>query len=435
MSLSVIVLAAGKGTRMNSSKAKVFHEIANYPMIYHLIDTVKKLKPNSCSVIISDQMKLEKSLIKEKYNSLNFCIQKLQLGTADAVKSVKIKNNKKEDITLIVFADSPLIEFKTLNILIKKIKNSKSDLILLSMIPENPKNYGRIILKNNNVQKIVEFSEASKSEREIRLCNSGIMVIKTNVLQENLLKIKNNNSKKEYYLTDLVEILRSKNKSILHYECDFNQTLGVNDRQDLVRVDKLFQKRIREKFLKKGITILDPASTYFSYDTDIGKDSVIYPNVYFGLNVKIGRNVKIKSFSHIEDTQIKDNCEVGPFARIRDETQVSDGSRIGNFVEIKKSKIEKGVKIAHLSYIGDSKIGKNTNVGAGTITCNYDGKRKNKTIIGENCFIGSNTSLIAPLEIEKDSIVGAGAVIKRDVSRGTTVFRKSELIKKKNIKE
>ena len=436
MSLSIIILAAGKGTRMNSERPKVLHEVANYPMLFHILDTVKSLRPKSCNLVFSDKLKLEFKKIKFSYSSINFFEQVEQLGTGHAVMSVKMnRSEKNDDITLILFADTPLIETKTLKTLVSKIENNKAELVILSMKPNDTKNYGRVILKKNRVEKIVEFSEASISEKKINLCNSGVMAIKTNTLIDNISKINNNNSKKEFFLTDLVEILNKDKKVILHHECDTKETLGVNDRSDLQKVDKIFQERITKKLLKKGVTILDSSSVYFSYNTKIGKDSVIYPNVYFGLNVQIGKNVVIKSFSNIEEVEIKDGCEIGPFARIRNETKISKNARIGNFVELKKSYIQEDVKISHLSYIGDASIGKNTNIGAGTITCNYDGKTKNKTIIGENCFIGSNTSLIAPLEIEKQSIVGAGTVVKKDVSKGTTVFRKSELVRKKNKRD
>ena len=436
MNLSVIILAAGKGTRMNSLKPKVFHEVANYPMLYHVIDSAMALSPYSCSLVVSKQMSDQAKLIKDKYNKVKFYIQKKQLGTANAVMSVtKTRLKSINDVTLILFGDSPLIETKTIRKMISKIKKNNADMLILTMKPDDPKNYGRIIVEKNRVKKIVEFSEASLSHKKIKLCNSGVMAFKTSILNKNLSKVKDNNSKKEFYLTDLVEILNQNKHTVLTHECNANETLGVNDRTDLQKVDSLFQLKIRDKLLKKGVTLLDPTSTYFSYDVDIGKDSTIFPNVYFGLNVKIGKNVKIKSFSNLEDADIRDGCEIGPFARIRNKTKILENSRVGNFVELKNSKISKEVKMAHLSYIGDATIEDNTNIGAGTITCNYDGKRKNKTKIGKNCFIGSNTSLIAPLEIKKNSIVGAGTVLKNNVSVGTTVFRKSELIKKKNFKK
>ena len=437
MTLSVIILAAGKGTRMNSEKLKVFHEVGNYPLIFHVLDTVSKLKPEKCFVVISPEMEEKKSEISKKFGFVEFSVQKNQLGTADAVKSVReLKSNNKSDTTIILYADTPLIELQTLKKIIKLVQEKKSDLSILSMKPENPKQYGRLkITGKNSVLKIIEDSEASIEEKKIKICNSGVMAINTGLLIENLEKIKNNNSKKEFYLTDLVEIFNEIKRKVSHFECDFYETMGINNRNDLQEVDNFFQEKIKKDAIDKGVTFLDKKSVYMSYDTKIGNDSVIFPNVYFGKNVEIQKNVSIKSFCHFEDVTIKKDCEIGPFARIRGETIIEKDVKVGNFVEIKKSRINKKTKIAHLSYIGDAVVGYNTNIGAGTITCNYDGFDKHQTIIGNNCFIGSNSSLIAPIEINENSIVGAGTVLKSNIASHTTVFRKSELIKKKNKKK
>ena len=236
--------------------------------------------------------------------------------------------------------------------------------------------------------------------------------------------------KRVSFLTDLVEILDKENYKVSYFNSRIGEAMGVNNKTDLAKAERKFQDDMREKFLKKGVTIIDPCTVYFSKDTKIGKDVIVHPNVVFGPKVKIGNSVVIKSFSHIESSSIGDNAIVGPFVRLRDESIIGSQSKIGNFVEIKKSKIKKNVKISHLSYIGDSSIEKNTNIGAGTITCNYDGLKKNKTFIGENCFIGSNTSLIAPIKIKKDSIIGAGTVVDKNIQEGTVVYRKSQLIKK-----
>ncbi len=436
MFLSVIILAAGKGARMNSSKPKVFHEIANHSLLYHVIDSIKQLKPNFFNIVVSNEILNKTKEISNLYRdqNLKFTIQKKPLGTGHAVKCVKdLKFVNVNDVTLILFADTPLIKINTLKKLVLKCKN-KADLTILTMQPEDPKNYGRVVLKNGLVEKIVEFSEATSEDKKILLCNSGVMAVKTKLLLNFLDHLKSNNSKKEFFLTDLVDIFVKNKKTVVYHKCHYEETLGVNDRYDLHKINKIFQKYKYETLCKNGVSILDKNSVYFSYDTKIGKDSVIYPNVYFGKNVKVGKNVKIKSFSDLEDVFIAENCEIGPFARIRSHTDIRKNTRIGNFVELKKSKISQNVKISHLSYIGDASIDLNTNIGAGTITCNYDGKNKNKTVIGENCFIGSNSSLIAPIKIKKNSIVGAGTVLKNDVSRNTTVFRQSKLVKKKNMK-
>ena len=260
------------------------------------------------------------------------------------------------------------------------------------------------------------------------------MIFKTKRLIENLKLIKNKNKKKEYFLTDLVEIFNKKNLSIDHFSCDFTETLGVNCMKDLARVNFEFQKIKRNYYLSKGVQMVAPETIFFSYDTQIGKDVTIQPNVYFGLEVKIKDRVTLRSFSYLDNVIVSNDSVIGPYARIRDGVEIKENSKIGNFVEIKKSKVDKNVKIAHLSYIGDSIINSDSNIGAGAITCNYDGIKKNKTIIGKNCFIGSNTSLVAPLKIKKGSVVGAGTVVNKDIPIETVVYRKSELIKKNKKK-
>ena len=413
---------------MKSLKPKVLHEVANYPILFHVLSSIKKLNPKTVNLVISKELKKYQDEISFLFPEIKYSIQQEQKGTADAVKAVKKKDG---DITLILYADTPLIKVSTLKKLISEVK-ANSKLSILSMIANNPKSYGRVLtLGNNKVIKIVEDVDASKNEKKIKLCNSGVMAVDTKLLNQNIIKVKNENKKKEFYLTDLIELFNIQNLLVTHLQCEYEETLGINDRDDLQKVEKFFQRNLKEKIKSNGVSLLDPNSIYLSYDTKIGKDSVIYPNVYFGPKVNVGDNVKIKSFSHLEGTYINKNCEIGPFARIRPNTNIEEDVKVGNFVEIKHSKIKKNTKLSHLSYIGDATIGKNTNIGAGSITCNFDGLKKHKTIIGDNCFIGSNTSLIAPIEVKKNSIVGAGTVVKRNIESNSTVFRRSELVNKK----
>lgn len=431
MSISIIILAAGRGTRLNSAVPKVFHEVGNLPIIFHVINSAKKLLPNEIVLVIGKNMLAYKKQILNLYPDVKICIQEEQKGTAHAVMCCIKKINHRNKNTIILYADSPLITKNSITKLSKNILSKKSELCLLAMKAEIQDHYGRLILdKKKNVKKIVEFSDANFQEKKITLCNSGVMSFKTATLLSHLDKISNKNIKKEFYLTDLVEILNIAQKNISFEVCKIEETLGINTREDLSNVEKIFQKNKLDSLRNRGVTVMDPNSTFFSYDTKISKDCIVYPNVYFGLGVNIAKNVRIKSFSHLEGVDIKKNCEIGPFARIRPETTVAEGVRIGNFVEIKKSAISKGAKVAHLSYIGDSRIGSETNIGAGSITCNFDGYKKNKTTIGSNCFIGSNTSLIAPLNIGDYSVIGAGTVLKENVGKKTIVFRQSKVIKK-----
>ena len=436
MSLSIIILAAGQGLRMSSDVPKVFHCIGNYPMIYHVLDLSLKFKPITTTLVVSKKLDIFKDSLVKRYKNITFQNQIKPLGTADAVTSA-LKNKKifKSDTALILYGDTPLISFDTLNRALKEFKKKKIDLSVISMIVNNVNNsYGKLILKEEKLEKIVEKSELGKNQSNINLCNSGIMIIKTNYLIEQLKKIKNQNLKNEFFLTDLVEIFNKENYKVSYFNSKNGEAMGVNDKSDLAKLEKQFQNNMREKFLKAGVTLIDPSTVYFSQDTKIGRDVTIHPNVIFGPKVKISDGVEIKSFSHIENSTIKKFSIVGPFVRLRDKTVINDRAKIGNFVEIKKSDIKNDVKISHLSYIGDTLIEKNTNIGAGTITCNYDGLKKNKTFIGENCFIGSNTSLIAPIKIKRDSIIGAGTVIDKNIQESTIVYRKSKLIKKNKKK-
>ena len=436
MSLSIIILAAGKGKRMLSDLPKVFHNVGNYPMLYHVLDTSIKLKPKNLCVVISDQIKPYTDEIKRKYKKVTFSNQKLQKGTADAVLcGLTNQPSLKSDSTLILNADTPLIEEKTLKKFIQKFKKEKTILSILSMEPKNSDNsYGKLVVEGENLKKIIEKNELSQSERNLTLCNSGVMLVKTKHLYNKIKNIKNRNSKNEFYLTDIVEIVNSDNLKVTHMKVDFNETLGVNDKQDLAYVEKIFQEKIRLSMLIKGISMIDPKTVYFSADTIIGKNVTIQPNVFFGPQVQIGNNVLIKSNCHIEESRISNYVTVGPFARLRNGSDIAEKTKIGNFVEVKKSRIKKNVKISHLSYVGDANIGNDVNIGAGSITCNYDGFKKNKTFIGSGCFIGSNTSLIAPIKIKKNSIVGAGTVVDKNVKESTLVYRKSELVKKNKKK-
>ena len=346
----------------------------------------------------------------------NFSFQKKPLGTAHAVlSSKKFYSKSKEDI-LILYADNPFIDETIIKDLVNLKKERNSDIILLAVDTHKKNEYGRIILNyEDKVEKIVEFKDATIDQKEISLCNSGIMLLKNEVLRKLITKIKSKNKKKEYYLTAIVGLANKNNFKVDYVKSSFLKTLGVNTKQELAIAEEYYQNILREKFISAGIKLLDPKSVFFNHDTKIGNDVTIEPNVFFGPDVIVKNNVHIKAFSHIEGVRILDNAVVGPFARLRPGTVIGPNSRIGNFVEIKKTNIKKNSKINHLTYLGDSNVGENVNVGAGVITCNYDGIKKNKTIIEDNVFIGSNASLIAPIKLAKSSIVGAGSVITQSV--------------------
>lgn len=436
MSLSIIVLAAGKGSRMNSSIPKVFHEVGNKEMISHVHEIALSMNPKILTTVISDEFKNFIYNIKNK--KIKLVTQHNRNGTAHAVKTALKKNNSSNiKNTLILYGDTPLIQKKTIENAIKYFIKNSLDLCVLAMKPKSSDHaYGRLFFQNKSLVKIIEKAEMTKtqSENDLNICNSGMMIFNTKKLLKYINKVGNLNKKKEFYLTDLVSIFYKYGLKAGYYLCDYEECKGVNNMQELSRANKIFQNRKRNFFLSKGIFMEDPSTVFFSADTRIEKNVKIQPNVYFGVGVIVKENVLIKSFTHLENTIVNRNVMIGPFSRIRDNVEIGSNVKIGNFVEIKKSDIKSGVKVSHLSYIGDALIGKETNIGAGSITCNFDGKNKNKTTIGANCFVGSNTSLVAPLEIKKNSVIGAGTIVNKDIKENSLIYRKSELVRKEKKK-
>ena len=412
-SLKTIILAAGESKRILSSKSKILHTIGGKKILEHVLDNARKIvNKKNINIVISHEL----NQLKNEYKKISFSFQKTPLGTAHAVLSCKKFFSKSNQDILILYADNPFINEKIIKKMINLKKKKSSDIVLLAVNTNTNNEYGRIILNDEDkVKKIVEFKDATINQKKISLCNSGIMLLKSEVLTKLITKIKSKNKKKEYYLTDIVDLANKNSFTVDYIESDFLKTLGVNTTQELAIAEEYFQNTLREKFISAGVKLLDPKSIFFNYDTKIGKDVIIEPNVFFGPNVIVKNNVHIKAFSHIEGTKILEDSIIGPFARLRPGTVIGSNSHVGNFVEIKKSNIKKNSKINHLSYLGDSNIGENVNIGAGVITCNYDGIKKNKTVIEDNVFVGSNVSLVAPIKLGKSSIVGAGSVITQSV--------------------
>ena len=432
MNIDFIILAAGKGTRMGGDSPKVLAELAGKPMLQHLTETVETFANAKASIIVGYKSKeVENGIVSSK--KLNFVKQSKQLGTAHAVKQ-SFPFLRKNSVSVVLYGDAPLVKKNTLNRLIKSA--SQGNLSLLTFIKDDPTGYGRIIRDTKNrIQKITEHKDATSTEKEIREVNSGILAIKTDVLLKLMPSIKNNNLSKEYYLTDLVEIAIRNSLRVTATICDPYEVGGANNRQELHDLERLYQKRKGEELLEKGTTIADTSRLDIRGDIKIGKNTFIdINNVFTGNNV-LGANVVVGPNCYISNSTIKDgtiiyantviesclvgkDCKLGPFARIRGETELSDGAELGNFVEANRSNIGKKSKAKHLTYLGDSKLGKSVNVGAGTITCNYDGKKKHKTIIEDGTFIGSNSSLVAPLTLGEGSYTGAGSVITKNVPKG-----------------
>ncbi|AIL65430.1 Bifunctional protein GlmU [Rickettsiales bacterium Ac37b] len=412
MKVSVVILAAGHSRRMHSNTPKILHKLASRELISYVVDVATTLLPEQIITIINPNHTIVKDFLHKFYPNIILCNQPNPVGTGHAVLcSLPIISEDVEYI-IILFGDTPFITHNTLNNLLTILqKNQNHVLGLLGFRANNPAGYGRLVIQDNHLTEVIESKDIESDQFLYNLCNSGVMIIKRDKLEELLSSLDNKNNQNEFYLTDLVKIATNKGYSCTYLETEEEEVLGINDKAQLAHAEQIQQNRLRTYFLKEGVTLLNPDSITFSYDTVIDQDVTIHPHVVFGTKVKIENNVEIKSFCHIEGATLKSHTIIGPFARIRPTTIIEEHSKIGNFVEIKNSHIANNSKINHLSYIGDTTVGYNTNIGAGTITCNYDGINKYKTTIGNNVFIGSNSSLIAPITISDNSLIGAGSTI------------------------
>lgn len=423
--LSVLVLAAGKGTRINSQKSKVLHEIAGLPLVCHVIEAIKPLEPDNLVVVIAPGQEE----LGEIVNPASIRIQEKSLGTGDAVKAGLSNLKNLSGTVLVAFGADPMITTSTLRRLISAREIADPpDVVVLGFRTENPDRYGRLVLDaDGKLERIVEVSEAHTIDKPVELYNAGVMAVNGAKIIEFLEALSPENGKKEYYLTDIVRIALKKGGYAQVVEGEEEETLGVDSRADLAKAEAMMQERLRTKMLNNGVTLVSPETTFLSHDTIIGRDTIIHPNVVIGKNVDIGESVEIKSFSHLEGAIVSDEVVIGPYARLRPGTEIEKRAKVGNFVEIKKAKIGEGTKVNHLSYVGDADVGQEVNIGAGTITCNFDGIKKHLTVIGDGAFIGSNTSLIAPVEVGKNAIIGAGSTITMSVDDNTISVVRGEL--------
>ena len=446
---SIIILAAGKGSRMKSNLPKVMHKVAGREMVNMVIDEAQKLDTQKINLVVSAEMENFYDHILNSHSSKNieFTLQKDRKGTGHAVmcaleqlKMGRFENDKFKPHdhslesgakTLILYGDTPLISAKTLQKMLDKIDNFS--LCILGFEDDEENAYGRLVIDDHgHLKKIVEYKDANPLERKIALCNSGVIAADSKILPQLVSEIQNKNAANEFYLTDIIEIANNHGLKCSFIKTNIEEVIGVNSRMELANVEKIKQKQLRHHMMENGVTLIAPKTVFFNYDTVIENDVIIHPHVVFGKNVKIAHNCEIKSYCHIEGATIKSNATIGPFARIRPHTQINENVHIGNFVEIKNSNIEQHSKINHLSYIGDSAIGQNTNIGAGTITCNYDGFEKHQTTIGDKVFIGSNCSLIAPLNIGSNALIAAGSVITKNIECADLAISR---IEQKNIKD
>ena len=413
--IAIVVLAAGKGTRMRSNLPKVMHRVAGRSMLGHVLSVANSLNPSQTVVIHGPDMENVQAEAKCFVPHCAFAEQKERLGTGHAVGMAKAALQDFTGTILVLYADVPLIQEASVSALAAAV-NDQQPMAVLGFAAAHPMGYGRLLQNHvGAIQAIREELDTSPQEKLITLCNSGVIAISATKLWETLPRIKNSNAKAEYYLTDLVELLANDNQAVGLVTCAECDVAGVNDRLQLSGIEAEMQKRYRTNAMLNGATLLDPATTYFSADTKLGSDVIVEPFVFFGNDVTVGDDVHILAHCHLEGTTIAKGAKIGPYARLRPGAEIGVDAHIGNFVEIKKAKIGKGAKANHLSYIGDAIVGAGSNIGAGTITCNYDGYEKHLTEIGENVFVGSNTALVAPVKIGAGANIAAGSVVSADV--------------------
>jgi bifunctional UDP-N-acetylglucosamine pyrophosphorylase/glucosamine-1-phosphate N-acetyltransferase len=423
---AAIILAAGQGTRMRSDTHKVLHPIAGRPLLLHLLDRVDALGAEKKVVVVGKGREQVEAAIAG--TEAMIAIQAEQKGTGHAVQQAAAALKGYEGPVIILYGDTPFVEADTLHRMLDRLDGEGGPgIVVLASSPDDPLKYGRIILgEGDRIAKMVEYKDASEEERAVRLCNSGMMAVRSNDLFRWLGGVGNDNAAGEYYLPDIVNIAAAEGREAVVIEGDAYETAGVNSRAELAHLELEWQRRRREQALDEGATLIDPESVWFAYDTKLGRDVTVEPHVVFGPGVEIADGATIHAFSHIEGATIGVEASIGPFARLRPGTRLSERTKVGNFVELKKAQIAEGAKVNHLSYIGDASVGPKANIGAGTITCNYDGYGKYRTSIGAGAFIGSNTALVAPVSVGDGAIVGAGSVITRDVEADSLAIERSE---------
>jgi bifunctional UDP-N-acetylglucosamine pyrophosphorylase/glucosamine-1-phosphate N-acetyltransferase len=428
--LAAVVLAAGKGTRMNSSRHKVLHPIAGRPMIEHLLASLAELAPVRTVVVVGDG---REQLEAQLGGRADLVVQEPQLGTGHAVRQAEAALKDFEGDVLVLYADVPFVRAETMRAMVARLHlaDDPADVVVLGFEPADTLQYGRVIANGDRVSWMVEHKDASEQERACRLCNSGLMAAPAKVLFGLLSQVGNDNAQGEYYLPDIVNVaIRQGGTCAVITTDDPDEVAGINSRAELAAAEGRWQGGRRMRAMAEGATLVAPETVFFAWDTALGRDVTVEPNVVFGPGVSVSAGATIHAFCHIEGATIGEGVSVGPFARLRPGTKLARGARVGNFVEVKNAEFGEGAKANHLTYVGDASVGAGANLGAGTITCNYDGYFKYRTTIGDRAFIGSNSALIAPVSIGADAIVAAGSAVSRDVAAGELrMVRAEQLVK------
>lgn len=413
MAVALTILAAGKGTRMQSDLPKVLHQIAGAPMVVHAMRAGAALEPERTVIVTGHGAEHVETAALAYDPEVAFANQAEQLGTGHAVAQAANALDGFDGDVIVLYGDTPFIRPETLQAMIEARANA--DVVVLGFEAADPARYGRLVTDGDVLKRIVEFKDASDEERAITLCNSGVMCANSSAMMDLVAAIGNENASGEYYLTDIVALAAEKGMTAAVVRCSESETLGVDSRPALARAEGIFQANKRAEMIENGVQMMAPDTVFFAFDTEVGRDTVIEPNVVFAGGVTVESGAMIRAFSHLEGCHVSRDAVVGPYARLRPGAELAEGAKVGNFSEIKNAQIGEGAKVNHLSYIGDATLGAKVNVGAGTITCNYDGVFKHQTVIGDNAFIGSNTMLVAPVTVGADALTGSGSVITQDV--------------------
>ena len=431
MPVSLIILAAGMGSRMNSDTPKVLHHIAASPMLHHAMAAGRSLDPARIVVVAGHEaaMVTKSALLFDE--AAEVVIQDPQLGTAHAVaQAAPLLANANGD-AIVLYGDTPFVRPETLQAMINA--RAAHAVVVLGFQAADPGRYGRLVMQGDALHEIVEFNDATDAQRTISLCNSGVICADAKTLFSLIARVGNENAAGEYYLTDIVALARAEGLSAGVVICDEAETLGINTRAQLAQAEAAFQTRARADALDNGVTLTAPETVFFALDTHVGRDAIIGPHVLFGPGVTIESGAEVKGFCHLEGCHISRGAVVGPFARLRPGTELAEDVHVGNFVEVKNSILDEGVKVGHLSYLGDADVGEFTNIGAGTVTCNYDGAMKHRTTIGKRAFIGSDTMLVAPVRVGHNALTASGSVITENVPDGDLALGRAKQVNKPGL--
>ncbi|MCH2164667.1 MAG: bifunctional UDP-N-acetylglucosamine diphosphorylase/glucosamine-1-phosphate N-acetyltransferase GlmU [Marinovum sp.] len=431
MSLHLIILAAGKGTRMRSDLPKVLHQVAHAPLLVHALRAGQSLEPVSTTIVTGHGAKAVEAAALAYDPDVQCVRQNEQLGTAHAVDQARALLAEAEGDLVVLYGDTPFISAET----ITRMQEARAhhDVVVLGFEAAEPGKYGRLIMDGDGLARIVEFKDASEAERAVTFCNSGVVMADAKLVFDLISQVSNENASGEYYLTDLPALATARGLSATAIACDEAETLGVNSKADLAAAEAAFQAKARQELMELGVTLQAPETVFVGYDTHVGPETIIEPNVVFGPEVTIENGARIRAFSHLEGCHVSRDAIVGPYARLRPGAEIGEAAHIGNFVEVKNATIGEGAKANHLTYVGDASVGARTNIGAGTITCNYDGVMKHQTEIGQDAFIGSNTMLVAPVKVGDRAMTATATVVTKNVPDAAMAISRMEQVTKPGL--